>query len=143
MYPYQPTPEELESMETWFAEYDALAERGALEELADRAVFPMNLATDVPGGYAAVRQWTRAEYIEAMQHAIGTGTAGLDLESTRTPRFVSENLVVVETEATMTIEGRRQHMHYADLLVRTEDGWAFQTMVQGGWGHGWPAARRG
>ncbi|MBB6345160.1 hypothetical protein FHU36_001669 [Nonomuraea muscovyensis] len=140
---YQPSAEELKSIEAWFAEYDALADRGAIEELADLAVFPMNLATDVPGGHAAVRQWTREEYIEAMKEAMGGGTAGLDLESTRTPRFISENLVVVETEATMTIEGQRQRMHYADLLVRTEDGWAFQTMVQGGWGHGWPAAKRG
>ncbi|MDI2131306.1 nuclear transport factor 2 family protein [Yinghuangia seranimata] len=140
---YQPTAEELQAVEAWFVAYDAVAERGAIEELADLAVFPMNVATDVPGGHAAVRQWTREEYIEAMREAIGGGTAGLDLASTRTPRFVSANLVVVETEATMTFEGQRQSMHYVDLLVRTEGGWAFQTMVQGGWGHGWPTAKRG
>ncbi|WP_214414976.1 nuclear transport factor 2 family protein [Sphaerisporangium fuscum] len=140
---YQPTAEDLKSVEEWFAEYDALAEHGAIEELAGLAVFPMNLATDVPGGHAAVRQWTREEYIEAMKDAMGGGTAGLGLESKRTPHFISQNLVVVETDATMTIEGERQTMHYADLLVRTEDGWAFQTMVQGGWGYGWTPARRG
>ncbi|GAA3398811.1 nuclear transport factor 2 family protein [Streptomyces roseoviridis] len=140
---YQPTAEELRSVHAWFADYDALAERGAIEDLADLAVFPMNLATDVPGGRAAVRQWTREEYVEAMRQAIGAGTASLGLTSTRTPRFISENLVVVETEASLTYEGREQRMHYADLLVRTGEGWAFQTMVQGGWGHGWPPATRG
>jgi hypothetical protein len=140
---YQPTDEERKSVEEWFAEYDALAEQGAIERLADLAVFPMNVATDVPDGYAAVRRWTRAEYVEAMKESMGGGTAGLELRSKRTPRFLSRNLVVVETEATMTAEGRTQAMHYADLLVRTEDGWAFQAMVQGGWGYGWPAARRG
>lgn len=140
---YQPSNEELKSIEEWFAEYDALAEQAAIEKLADLAVFPMNLATDVPDGYATVRQWTRAEYIEAMNDAMGGGTAELGLESKRTPHFLSQNLVVVETEATMTVEGERQSMHYADLLVRTEDGWAFQTMIQGGWGYGWPAAKRG
>ncbi|MEV0381537.1 nuclear transport factor 2 family protein [Nonomuraea sp. NPDC050643] len=140
---YEPTNEELKSVEEWFAEYDALAEQGAIEKLADLAVFPMNLATDVPDGHATVRQWTRAEYVEAMKEAMGGGTAGLDLRSKRTPHFVSRNLVVVETEATMTVEGGQESMHYADLLVRTEDGWAFQTMVQGGWGYGWPAAKRG
>ncbi|AQZ67125.1 unnamed protein product [[Actinomadura] parvosata subsp. kistnae] len=140
---YQPSDEDLKSVEAWFAEYDALAEQGAIEQLADLAVFPMNLATDVPGGRAAVRQWTREEYVEAMRQAMGGGTAGLDLRSVRTPHFVSENLVVVETEATMTVDGRTESMSYVDLLVRTEDGWAFQTMVQGGWGHGWPVAKRG
>ncbi|MEV4567739.1 nuclear transport factor 2 family protein [Nonomuraea sp. NPDC049419] len=140
---YQPTTEELKSIEEWFATYDALAEQGAIEQLADLAVFPMNVVTDVPDGHAAVRQWTRAEYIEAMRQSMGGGTAGLDLRSTRTPRFLSPNLAVVETEATMTIDGQDHQMHYADLLVRTEDGWAFQTMVQGGWGHGWDPAKRG
>ncbi|GII76966.1 hypothetical protein Sru01_19480 [Sphaerisporangium rufum] len=140
---YQPSDEEVRAVEAWFAEYDALAERGETEKLADLAVFPMNLATDVPGGHAAVRQWTRAEYLAAMKEAMGGGTAGLELTSKRTPHFLSPNLVVVETDATMTIEGERQSMHYADLLVRTEDGWAFQTMIQSGWGHGWPPARRG
>ncbi|RSM98242.1 hypothetical protein DMB42_45430 [Nonomuraea sp. WAC 01424] len=140
---YQPSAEELKNIEQWFADYDALAEQGAIEQLADLAVFPMNVATDAPGGHASVRQWTRAEYVEAMKQSMGGGTAGLDLRSTRTPRFLTPNLVVVETEASMAIEGEKHHMHYADLLVRTEDGWAFQTMVQGGWGHGWPPAKRG
>ncbi|MEU1879690.1 nuclear transport factor 2 family protein [Streptosporangium sp. NPDC020072] len=140
---YQPSAEELKSVEEWFADYDALAERGSIEQLADLAVFPMNVATDTPGGYASVRQWTRAEYVEAMKESMGGGTAGLDLRSTRTPRFLTPNLVVVETEATMTIEGQEHRMHYVDLLVRAENGWAFQTMVQGGWGHGWPSAKRG
>ncbi|GAA3136775.1 nuclear transport factor 2 family protein [Streptosporangium carneum] len=140
---YQPSAEELKSIEEWFADYDTLAEQGAIEQLADLAVFPMNVATDVPDGHASVRQWTRAEYVEAMKEAMGGGTAGLDLRSTRTPRLLTPNLAVVETEATMTIEGQEHRMHYADLLVRTENGWAFQTMVQGGWGHGWPPAKRG
>ncbi|GGS85505.1 nuclear transport factor 2 family protein [Nonomuraea spiralis] len=140
---YQPSTAELKNIEQWFADYDALAEQGAIEQLADLAVFPMNVATDAPGGHASVCQWTRAEYVEAMKQSMGGGTAGLDLRSTRTPRFLTPNLVVVETEASMTIEGEKHHMHYADLLVRTEDGWAFQTMVQGGWGHGWPPAKRG
>ncbi|MGW2160896.1 nuclear transport factor 2 family protein [Nonomuraea sp. NPDC001699] len=140
---HQPSAEELKSVENWFADYDARAEQGEIEKLADLAVFPMNVATDVPDGHASVRQWTRDEYVEAMKESMGGGTAGLGLRSTRTPRFLSPNLVVVETEATMTIKGQEHHMHYADLLVRTEEGWAFQTMVQGGWGHGWPSAKRG
>ncbi|MDH2427019.1 nuclear transport factor 2 family protein [Sphaerisporangium sp. TRM90804] len=140
---YEPSDEELKSIEAWFAEYDSLADRGAIERLADLAVFPMNLVTDVPGAYAAVRQWSREEYVEAMRETMGEGTAGLGLRSKRTPRFISQNLVLVETTATMTIENEPQTMHYADLLVRTEGGWAFQTMVQGGWGTGWPPAKRG
>lgn len=140
---YQPSETELKSVEAWFAAYDRLAEEGAVEQLADLAVFPMNLVTDAPGGYAAARQWTREEYVAAMDETMGGGTAGLNLRSRRTPRFLSANLVIVETEATMTIEGEQQTTHYADLLLRTEEGWAFQSMIQAGWGAEWPAATRG
>ncbi|MBA2891240.1 nuclear transport factor 2 family protein [Nonomuraea soli] len=131
------------SIEKWFEDYDKLAETGDIEKLADMAVFPMNVVTDVPGGYAAAKQWTREEYVAAMKEAMGGGTADLNLRSKRTPHHLTENLCLVETEATMTIEGQEQTMRYADLLVRTEDGWAFQTMVQGGWGYGWEPAKRG
>lgn len=137
---YQPTDEAVESIRQWFVDYDALAERGAIEEMADLAVFPLNLATDVPGGHAAVTQWTREEFVRTMSAVVGGGAA---MESTRTPHFLSENLVVVVTDAAVTVEGERQEMTYADVLVRTAEGWAFQTMVQGGWGHGWDPARRG
>ncbi|MBC6447739.1 nuclear transport factor 2 family protein [Actinokineospora xionganensis] len=137
---YQPTDEAVESVRQWFVDYDALAERGAVEEMADLAVFPLNLATDVPGGHAAVAQWTREEFVRTMSEVVGGGAA---MESTRTPRFLSENLVVVVTEAAVTVEGERQELTYADVLVRTPNGWAFQTMIQGGWGHGWDPARRG
>ncbi|SDH78971.1 hypothetical protein SAMN05192558_10559 [Actinokineospora alba] len=137
---YQPTDEALESVRQWFVDYDALAERGAVEEMADLAVFPLNLATDVPGGHAAVAQWSREEYVRTMTEVVGDGAA---MESVRTPHFLSENLVVVITEAAVTVEGERQELTYADVLVRTTQGWAFQTMVQGGWGHGWAPASRG
>ncbi|GAA3140047.1 hypothetical protein GCM10010466_33910 [Planomonospora alba] len=140
---FTPSAEDLASIDAWFAEYDALAARGAVQEIADLAVFPLNLATDVPGGFGAVRQWDREEFVRVMTEVMGGGTAGMEMTSVRTPRFLTPNLVLVETEATVTVEGSTQSMRYADLLVRTAEGWAFQTMVQGGWGHGWPPATRG
>ncbi|GII04035.1 nuclear transport factor 2 family protein [Planobispora takensis] len=140
---FAPGAEDLAGVEAWFAEYDALAERGAVQEIADLAIFPLNLATDAPGGFGAVRQWDREEFVRVMTEVMGGGTAGMEMKSVRTPRFLTPNLVLVETEATVTAEGRRQSMRYADLLVRTAQGWAFQTMIQGGWGHGWPPATRG
>lgn len=140
---FTPNSEDLASIEAWFAEYDTLAARGAIQEIADLAVFPLNLATDVPDGVGAVRQWDREEFVRVMTEVMGGGTADLAMESVRTPRFLTANLVLVETEATVTTGEHRQSTRYADLLVRTTDGWAFQTMVQGGWGHGWPPATRG
>ncbi|WP_436500819.1 nuclear transport factor 2 family protein [Actinokineospora sp. HUAS TT18] len=140
---YDPTESELASLNDWFTTYDALAAKGAVEEMADLAVFPMNLATDVDGGHAAVTQWSREQYVAAMTEVLGGGTGDMAMKSERTPHFLTANLAVVVTEATMTMGEETHRMTYADLLVRTADGWAFQSMIQGGWGADWPPAKRG
>jgi hypothetical protein len=124
----------------WFADYDARAARGDIQALADLAVFPLNVVTDAPGGTAAVRSWTRAEFVEVMTAVIGEGA---ELDSTRTPHLIGDNLAVVVTDATYPAGGADVPVRYADLLVRTPDGWAFQTMVQPGHGTGWRPAARG
>ncbi|GGS60963.1 nuclear transport factor 2 family protein [Actinokineospora fastidiosa] len=120
----------------WFAEYDARAARGDVEGLADLATFPLNVVTDIPGGTAAARTWDRAEFIAVMKEVVGEGA---ELRSVRTPHLLGDNLAVVFTDATY---GDVQ-MRYADILVRTPDGWAFQTMVQPGHGTGWERSERG
>lgn len=130
-----------EEVAAWFAEYDALAAAGDVEAMADLAVFPLNVVTDVPGGHAAVRGWTREEFVETMREVVSGPPA--DIESVRTPHFLGDNLVVVVTDAVATVEGARHALRYADFLVRTPRGWAFQTMAQPGWGHGWTPATRG
>ena len=120
----------------WFAEYDARAARGDIAGLADLAVFPLNVVTDIPGGTATARTWDRAEFIAVMTEVVG---GGAELKSTRTPHLLGDNLAVVFTDA----EFGDLRMRYADILVRTPDGWAFQTMVQLGHGAGWEPSRRG
>ncbi|UVS78948.1 nuclear transport factor 2 family protein [Actinokineospora sp. UTMC 2448] len=120
----------------WFAEYDARAARGDVEGLADLAIFPLNVVTDIPGGTAAARTWDRAEFIAVMKEVVGEGA---ELRSVRTPHLLGDNLAVVFTDATYG----DVRMRYADILVRTPDGWAFQTMVQPGHGTGWERSERG
>ncbi|MBB2912175.1 hypothetical protein FHS43_003455 [Streptosporangium becharense] len=70
----------------------------------------------------------------------GGETGGMEMTSTRTPHFLTGNLVVVVTDATVTMNGQTYDMRYADLLVKSGGRWVFQTMVQGGWAHVWNAA---
>jgi hypothetical protein len=43
-------------------------------------------------------------------------------------------MAVVFTDSTMTMDGRTQQLRYADILIKQDGTWAFQTMMQGGWG---------
>ncbi|MFE1174404.1 nuclear transport factor 2 family protein [Streptomyces sp. NPDC058773] len=131
---YVPTAEDRASVDAWFAEYDAQSARRDVERMADMAEFPLNLVSDDAAGNGRSAQWDRNQYIATMTQVMGDGSEDITFESTRTPVFLSPALVVVFSDSTMTMEGETRQLRYADILVRRDGTWAFQTMIQGGWG---------
>lgn len=69
-----------------------------------------------------------------MTHVMGDGTADITFDNTRTPVFLSPSMAVVFTHSTVTTADRTHDMTYADILIRKAGTWAFQTMIQSGWG---------
>ncbi|MFI7574873.1 hypothetical protein [Micromonospora sp. NPDC049497] len=130
---FVPDPADLAELDEWFRRYDALAEAGDVAGTADLAMFPLNTVTDDAAGEGSARQLDRAAYLGMMGGVLGGG-GDLTMESRRTPYFLTRGLVVVFTDAEFTVDGERQRVRYADLLLRTGGQWRFQTMVQGGWG---------
>ncbi|WP_320775005.1 nuclear transport factor 2 family protein [Streptomyces sp. CRN 30] len=140
---HAPTEEDRASLDAWFAEYDAHSARRDVERMADLAVFPLNLVSDDAAGDGRAAQWDRARFVEVMTRVMQGGDEeakegnGEDItfESTRTPVFLSPAMAVVFTDSTTTTaDGHSQRLRYADVLVRRDGRWAFQTMLQGGWG---------
>ncbi|MYY00107.1 nuclear transport factor 2 family protein [Streptomyces sp. SID486] len=131
---YTPTAEERASLDAWFAEYDAASGKRDVRRMADMAVFPLNLVSDDAAGDGRSAQWDRDRFIATMTHVLGEGSADITFESSRTPVFLSSSTAVVFTDSTMTVDGRSQQLRYADILLRRDGRWAFQTMVQSGWG---------
>ncbi|QDY75257.1 nuclear transport factor 2 family protein [Streptomyces qinzhouensis] len=131
---YTPTAEDRAGIEEWFAGYDAAAARRDVEAMADRAVFPLNLVSDDSRGEGATAQWDRRQFVETMTQVMGDGSEDITFDSVRTPVFLSPAMAVVFTDSTMTANGATQQLRYADILVKQDGKWAFQTMIQGGWG---------
>ncbi|WP_189219549.1 MULTISPECIES: nuclear transport factor 2 family protein [Streptomyces] len=144
---YVPTGEDRASLDAWFAEYDAHSARRDVERMADMAVFPLNLVSDDAAGNGRAAQWDRARFVAVMTRVMGHGQGdgdggegdggdeGITFASTRTPVFLSPAMAVVLTDSTMTTaDGRTRQLRYADVLVRRNGTWAFQTMLQSGWG---------
>ncbi|MEU0986500.1 nuclear transport factor 2 family protein [Streptomyces sp. NPDC005953] len=131
---YQPTAEGRKSVDAWFAEYDALSAGRKVERMADMAVFPLNLVSDDSAGNGRSAQWDRAQFIETMSQVMGGGSEDITFDSVRTPVFLSAAMAIVFTDSTMTVEGHTQQLRYADILIRRDGAWGFQTMIQGGWG---------
>lgn len=131
---YTPTAEDLASVEEWFRRYDRLAAVPDVEGMAGVGMFPMNLVTDDSAGDGYAEQWDRERYASVMAEVMGGDHGDVQMESTRTPFFLSGQLVVVFTRATFRIGEQAHEMNYADILVRVGGEWYFQTMVQAGWG---------
>lgn len=131
---YVPTDEDRASLAAWFAEYDAHSAKRDVERMADLAVFPLNLVSDDSAGDGRSAQWDREQFVATMTHVMGDGSEDITFESTRTPVFLSPAMAVVFTDSAMTANGETQQLRYADILLKRGGAWAFQTMIQGGWG---------
>ncbi|MGW1789422.1 nuclear transport factor 2 family protein [Streptomyces tubercidicus] len=131
---YVPTAEDRASLDAWFAEYDAQSAQRNVQRMADMAVFPLNLVSDDAVGNGRSAQWDREQFVATMTQVMGDGSEDLTFESTRTPVFLSPAMAVVFSDSTMTTEGESRRLRYADILVKQDGQWAFQTMIQGGWG---------
>lgn len=126
------TQEDAQEDLDWFARYDALVGAGDLEAMADMASFPINEVTDDATGQGIAGSCDRAKFLGQMEQVVGSA-GEVEMKSTRHPVLLSRALCFVVTDASFTTEGRTSQMRYGDLLVRSTDGWKFQTMVAGGW----------
>lgn len=131
---YVPTAEDRAGLDAWFAEYDARSARRDVAGMADMAVFPLNLVSDDSAGDGRTAQWDRERFVATMTGVMGDGAEDIAFESTRTPVFLSPALAVVFTDSAMTAGGETRRLRYADVLVKRDGAWAFQTMIQGSWG---------
>ncbi|MEU2181616.1 nuclear transport factor 2 family protein [Streptomyces thermolilacinus] len=131
---YVPTAEDRASLDAWFAEYDARSARRDVAGMADMAVFPLNLVSDDEAGDGRSAQWDRERFVAVMTGVMGEGSEDITFESTRTPVFLSPSMAVVFTDSTMTAGDEKRTLRYADILIRRGGTWAFQTMIQSGWG---------
>lgn len=125
------TPELIQEVLDWFARYDRLVACGDLDAMAEMAAFPLNEVTDDANGHGLAGLIDRSRYLAQMAQVISDDE--VTMESTRQPIFLSPALCFVVTDATFTVDGSTQQMRYGDLLIRTAEGWKFQTMVAGGW----------
>ncbi|MBP2478220.1 hypothetical protein JOF53_007092 [Crossiella equi] len=130
---FTPSPEDVRGVLDWFDAYDRAAKEVAVARMADMALFPINVISTDESGNASAGSWTREVFIQRWTEILGSG-GDVQMESVRTPHFVSAELVFVVSDATFTAEGFTQTVRYGDLLVKRDGRWLFQTMVQGGWG---------
>lgn len=128
------TIEQKQGIDVWFAEYDRLSKNGDIEGMANMAMFPIHVITDDSSGNGYAENWTRDQFVQAMIEAMKGTPKNMEMTTARTPFFLSNDLVVVITDAVIAMDAQEQTMRYADVLVKVDGKWKFQTMAQSGWG---------
>ena len=128
------TEEQKQSLDSWFAEYDGLSMKGDVEGMADMAIFPVHVVTESSDGNGYTENWTRDRFVQTMTEAMKATPKDMEMKAVRTPFFLSQDLAVVITDAEITVGAQTQVMRYADILVKMDGQWKFQTMAQSGWG---------
>lgn len=126
--------EQKQSVDAWFAEFDELSRQGDVEGMANMAMFPVHVITDDSGGNGYAENWTRDEFVRTMTAAMKDTAATMEMKARRAPFFLTQCIVVVITDATVTMDAQERSLRYADILVKLDGQWKFQTMAQGGWG---------
>ncbi|MFF5228955.1 hypothetical protein [Dactylosporangium sp. NPDC000521] len=129
---FMPDDKDVARLLDWFAAYDALAERGDVEGMADVALFPLTVTTNDSAGECVTQQWDRATFVQAMRAAVGEPRPRLDNQ--RQPVFLNADLAVVVTDSTVTTGEQVLHMRYVDVMAKTGGEWRFTSMIQAGWG---------
>lgn len=128
------TDQERQSINAWFSAYDALSIEGDVDGMADMALFPIHVVTETSDGNGYMENWTRDQFIQTMREAMQGTPKDMQMKTSRSPFFLSSDLVVVITDAEIIFEAHTQTMRYADILVKVDGQWKFQTMAQSGWG---------
>ncbi len=126
--------EQKQEVDSWFSEFDELSRQGDVEGMANMAMFPVHVITDDSSGNGYAENWTRDKFVQTMTAAMKDTTATMEMKARRTPFFLTAGIVVVITDAIVTTDAQERSLHYADILVKKDGQWKFQTMAQGGWG---------
>lgn len=131
---FDATAAQRKEVEAWFAKYDELSLKNDIEAMATQARFPLYAVTHDSKGQAHTEIWKKEDFMQIMKEATAGTPKDLEMRTERTPYFLSDDLIVVTTRATVKSAGKTNVLKYADVLVKDGGVWKFQTMVQAGWG---------
>lgn len=131
---FEATANQKKEIEAWFKKFDELATKNDLEAMAAMAMFPLFTVTHDSKGHAYTEVWKKEDYLKIMKETTAGTPKDMEMKTDRTPYFLSNDLVTVLTRATVKTAGQTTIIKYADILVRVDGQWKFQTMAQAGWG---------
>lgn len=118
----------------FFKQQEELMKKGSFDDTLATIDFPVYMATDTLKGEPMAKPYTREEYTAEMKpfHE----KMPKDIQVKHNPTFVvlSDSLVSVTDDFTMTTGKQKVTGRSAGLLVKKDGQWKWKEMTEAGWG---------
>jgi hypothetical protein len=120
--------------EEFFKKMEAAGQKGDLEATAAMHDFPLFMATDDLKGVPEAKSYSKEEFVAMMKPFYENMPK--DAKTTHKPAYtvLSDSLVVVVDDFTMTMGKTKIAGKNSGLLVKVGGEWKFKSMVEAGWG---------
>lgn len=118
----------------FFKQQEELMKKGSFDDMLAAIDFPIYMATDTLKGEPMAKLYTREEYTAEMKPF--HDKMPKDMQVKHNPTFVvlSDSLVSVTDDFTMTAGKQKVTGRSAGLLVKTGGQWKWKEMTEAGWG---------
>ncbi|HEX8818307.1 MAG TPA: hypothetical protein VF794_00145 [Archangium sp.] len=125
-------------VQEFFKQQEELAKKGDMEAMMATHDFPLYMATDDLKGVPEAREFSREEYVAMMKPFYENMPKDMKVTHKPTITVLSDSLVSVTDDFTMTVGKQKVTGRNAALLVKRDGQWKWKTMIEAGWG-GMPA----
>lgn len=138
MGPWSRKPTDEKKIKKEIAEFfkaeEETAKKGDMEAMAARVDFPVYMATDDASGKTEAKAFGKDEYIAMMKPMVEHMPKDMKTTHKPTVKVLSDSLVMVTDDFTMTMGKNKMTGSNGALLVKVGDQWKWKMMVEAGWG---------
>lgn len=118
----------------FFRQEDELMKKGDFEGALARIDFPIFMATDDSKGVPFAALFSREEYVREMKPMWEGMPKDVKVTHKPTVTVLSDSLVSMTDDYTMTLGGKKMSGRNMALLVKRDGQWKWKQMVEAGWG---------
>ncbi|AKJ00453.1 hypothetical protein ATI61_104139 [Archangium gephyra] len=121
-------------IEAFIKEEDALMKKRDIEASLARVDYPIFMATDDSKGVPKAQSFDRQQYADMMRPMVEQTPADLQVNHKLDIKVLSDSLVTVNDDYTLTVGGQKYSGRNTALLVKRDGQWKWKAMSEPGWG---------
>jgi hypothetical protein len=123
----------------FYKQSEALEKKGDQEGMLAQVDFPVYMATDDSKGVPTGEEWNKEKYVATMKPFWDNQPKDAKMTHKLAISVLSDSLVNVVDDFTMTANGHKMGGRNMTLLVKRDGVWKWKVMAEAGWGDMPPA----